>query len=66
MRADRVPAVMNRLIDPAERVIELLAIELFKQQKHLHCGWLEASEEEREDYRKMARGEEPLWQRGKS
>ena len=52
---------LPRLADPAERVVELLAIELYKQHKHIHAGWLSISEDHREHYRKIARGEEPMW-----
>lgn len=60
-------ANLNRLVDPTERVVELLAIKLFEhapdsaKSKHWHPTiWFEASEEERERFRRMARGEEEL------
>lgn len=55
-------ANLNRLVDPAERVIELLAIKLFEHAP-THPGsdlWLFADEGVRDRYRRMARGEEPL------
>ena len=57
-------ASLNRLVDPAERVVELLAIKLFE---HLNAGtptvklsWETLGEKGREPYRRIARGEDPI------
>lgn len=61
MTADLPPSSV--LVDPAERVVELLAIKLFENDGDsdaVRRGWLLLSEGDRDIFRKMARGEVPL------
>lgn len=55
-----MPSDLPRLVDPAERVVELLAIALFNADADGQSTWLQEPEERRDQYRRMARGEEPL------
>lgn len=72
MTADLPPSSVPRLVDPAERVVELLAIALFDQHWRSQTpiqdapftqplpNWWSLTEAQRSPYRRMARGEEPL------